>query len=146
MQATGLLAVVGALMAATPAAADTLPGRETPFTPSQAAAAQYTTPTPTAPISTPAAAAPAVAGETTPPEAVADEDAGGENEGGGALPGADPLSAPVDTGATTSPPQARGTLPFTGGDLLALVWIALALVALGAAAEIARRRLDSRGV
>jgi DNA polymerase-3 subunit gamma/tau len=135
-------------MAATPAAADTLPGRDTPFTPSQAAAAQYTTPTPTTPLNP--QASPAVQGEIIPGREAAEGEAPGgtapaEAPGGTAPATEAPAVAPLDTGATTSPPRAGGTLPFTGGDLLALVWIALALVALGTVAEVIRRRLEARG-
>lgn len=138
-------AVLAALALAAPAAADTLQGRDTPFTAAQAAADQYTTPTPQTPLVGPATT-------TTPPAVAGDVTEGGPSgEGpavaGDTIPGEGEAGAQAEAGgtagATDSGPATSGTLPFTGADLLALVWIALALVALGTAIEVVRRRLDA---
>lgn len=131
------LVAMCALVVAAPAAADTLPGRDTPFRAAQAPADQYTTPTPVAPLET---------SPTTQPSDRSERGGSGENPSGGTEPLTEsPGVAGVDR-ATSSPRDARGTLPFTGADLLALVWIALALIVAGTAVEIARRRFEARRV
>lgn len=139
------VAAASALAGAAPAAADTLPGRDTPFRAAQAPADQYTTPTPVAPLDTPPAAQPSAGVPERGRPDGRERPARGERHEGGTAPHAEaPGVAGVDGSTTSPPPDARGTLPFTGGDLLALVWIALALLAAGAGAEIARRRLEAR--
>jgi hypothetical protein len=127
------------LLAAPVAAADTLPGRDSPFTPSQAVADQYLGPAATPPAANPRQAAPsavapgAVGGVVVPGE-------GADDAGSAPVSGQAP--ALVERGST-APGRPTGTLPFTGSDLLALVWIALALVAAGTVIEVARRRLEA---
>lgn len=134
--ARALVASLAVLLVAAPvASADTLPGRDSPFTPSQAVADQYLSP-----AANPRQAAPSavgaegdVGGVVVPGEAADDA---------GRAPVSGQAPALVDRGAT-APGSPAGTLPFTGSDLLALVWIALALVAAGTLLEVARRRLEA---
>lgn len=123
------------LLAATAASADTLPGRDSPFTPSQAVADQYLSPAANPRQATPSGvgAGGDVGGVVVPGEAADDA---------GSAPVAGQAPALVERGAT-APGRPTGTLPFTGSDLLALVWIALALVAAGILIEVARRRLEA---
>lgn len=140
-----LSAFVAALAAAGPAAADTLAPREGPFGAAQAPADQYTTPTPIAP---PPASQPASGGEEGAARGGGEEGAArggaGDRAGGGTAPTSQGLRPAEVDGATAAPPKASGTLPFTGRDLLALVWIALALIVAGTAGEVLRRRIEAR--
>lgn len=139
---TLLTAIAITTLGAPAATADTLPQRESAFTPAQAVGDQYTSPpAPTGPSE--------VAPATTRPQDVAgveeeEQPAGGGvgagGDGGQPVGGAGP--ALVETGAT-APSRRGGSLPFTGSDLLALVWIALALVAAGTVIEVARRRYEA---
>jgi hypothetical protein len=134
--ARALVASLAVFCIAAPAApADTLPGRDSPFTPSQAVADQYLTP----PVN-PRQAAPSGVGAGGAVGGVVVPGEGTEDAGRAPVAGQGP--ALVERGAT-APSAPGGTLPFTGGDLLALVWIALALVAAGTAIEVARRRLEA---
>lgn len=144
-------ALVGAILVtmvfAATASADTLPGRAAPFAPAQAPGDQYTTPGDPVPPTTPPGQ---VGAEENPPSSSGrgdnDPDVGADDVPGPAgeqetAPGGD-VGATVEPGAT-APKAGGGSLPFTGSNLLALVWIALALVTAGVVAEVARRRLGA---